>query len=95
VADQPKHGPRGGRYADDPRVTRDEGKRGYRIPSPDDGDDWQVRPYPGGNGGWTAYSEHGQVAMDQTDRHCRRVQLFGSADDGIGYIIGDPEGAEG
>lgn len=89
MADKPKHGPRGGRYADDPRVTRDEGRAGYRLPS-SDGDDWHIRR--SGYGGWSATSEYGQVAMDPTDRHCQRLQLFGSADDAIGHIIGEPEG---
>lgn len=92
MADKPTHGPRGGRYANDPRVTRDE--RGYRLPS-SDGDDWRIRrsSYPGG--GFTADSEHGQVAMDPTDRYNQRRQRFATADEGIGYILGDPQDGSG
>lgn len=88
---KPQHGPRGGPYANDPRVVRDEGKRGYRIPS-DDGDDWHIQRPTYGGGGFTALSDQGQVAMDPTDRHCRRLQIFATADEGIGYILGDPQG---
>jgi len=91
MAEKPQHGPRGGPYANDPRVTRDEGRPGYRLPS-GAGDDWRVRP---SRAGWLADCEHGQVAMDPTDTHNRRRRGFASADDAIGYVIGDPQGAEG
>jgi len=79
------------RYAGDPRVTRDGG--GYRLPS-DDGDDWRIRRARRPGTGWTATSEHGQAVTDPGDRYNRRLEAFATADDAIGYIIGEPEGTE-
>jgi hypothetical protein len=71
-------------YADDPRVVRTREGR-YDLPSPEN---WRVSRSR--YGGWEARSDDGP-AMDPSDRHCKRRERFGTADEAIRHVIGDPE----
>lgn len=73
-------------YTNDPRVVANPDGT-YTLPDPVSGN-WTIEPYGDGH---IAISAVGGPIKDPGDRYNQRPQIYGSADNAIAAVIGEPQ----